>query len=123
MARWPKLAVVPASHRWLAAALATLALGVAGCSSFDAALGKQEAVVRFQPQTSRAAMMRVRAACSHVPSAKPEAVPTHLPAVDAGYSIRYLVSNASDADLARLQQCLQRFRSVAGIEFVTPEGS
>jgi hypothetical protein len=115
---------VPASHRWAAAAaLALLAVVTAGCSSFDASLGKREAVVQFQPQTPIAAMLKVRTACSHVPSAKTERLPGHMTAVAAGYEIRYLVTGASDADLARLQQCLGRFKSVAGIEFTSPDGS
>jgi hypothetical protein len=114
------------SRRAAAAAVgaaATVTLAAAGCSAFDAALGKREAVVQFQPQTSAAAMVRVRAACSHVPGARPEALPAHQRALGAFGGIRFLVTGASDADLARLQQCLQRFGSVAGIEFTSPGGS
>lgn len=115
---------MPASCRgFAAAALVLLTVATAGCASFDAALGKQEAVVQFQPQTPIAAMLKVRTACSHVPSAKPERLPEHMTAVAAGYEIRYLVTGASDADLARLQQCLEHFKSVAGIEFTSPDGS
>jgi len=104
------------------AAAAVLPLA-AGCASFDKAFGKQEAVVQFQPQTSVAVMLKVRASCSHVPAAIPERIPPHPPAVQMQDDIRYLVSNASDADLARLQQCLQHFPSVVGIQFSTPDGS
>ena len=38
------------------------------------------------------------------------------------YDVRYQVSNASDADLARLQQCLQKFPSVVGIDISGPAG-
>jgi hypothetical protein len=115
---------VSASHRWLAAAAAALlAAGAAGCASFDAALGKREAVVQFQPQTPNREMLAVRTACSHLPAAKPEALPPHPLAADADYDVRFLVSEASDADLARLQQCLERFPSVVGIEFTSPGGS
>lgn len=114
---------MPVSHRWLAAAaLAVLTVLTAGCASFNAALGKQEAVVQFQPQTTSRAILQVRSACSHVQSAKPEPLPTHMTAVAAGYEVRYLVTGASDANLARLQQCLGRFKSVAGIEFISPDG-
>jgi hypothetical protein len=120
---------VPAFHRPAAASLLTASLLTAallaatGCASFDAAFGKQEAVVQFQPQTSIRAMLTVRTACSHLPSAKPEALPKHLIAVTAGYEIRYLVTGASDADVARLEQCLGRFKSVAGVELTSPDGS
>jgi hypothetical protein len=106
-----------------AAGVAAAALGLAvGCASFDAAFGKQEAVVQFQPQTPVSVMLKVRASCSHVPAAVPERIPAHAPLVDMQDDIRYQVSSASDADLARLQQCLQRFPSVVGIEFSSPDG-
>ncbi len=121
------LAAVPAPRPIAAAAVAAVAAVAlslaAGCASFDAAFGKREAVVQFQPQTPVPVMLKVRAACSHVPSATPEPIPAHALTVDLPYDIRYLVSNASDADLARLQQCLQRFPSVVGIEFSSPSGS
>lgn len=105
-----------------AAALAAVALAAAGCASFDRAFGQQEAVVQFQPQTSNAARLKVRAACSHVPQATPEPLPTsRYAAIEDG--VGYRVDNASDGDLARLQQCLQRFKSVVGIEFNGPDGS
>ena len=107
-----------------AAGVAAAALSLAaGCASFDAAFGKQEAVVQFQPQTPVSVMLKVRASCSHVPAAIPERIPADAPTVDMQYDIRYQVSSASDGDLARLQQCLQRFPSVVGIEFSSPGGS
>jgi hypothetical protein len=33
------------------------------------------------------------------------------------YALTYRTDNASDANLAQLQQCLTRFPSVAGIQF------
>jgi hypothetical protein len=112
----------PAAWAALAAALA-LALAVGGCSSFDAAFGKQEAVVQFRPQTPNSVRLKVRAACSHVPQAKPEPLPTDHLASDMLYDVRYRVDNASDGDLAKLQQCLQKFPSVVGIQFNGAGGS
>jgi hypothetical protein len=112
----------PAAWAALAPVLA-LALAAAGCSSFDAAFGKQEAVVQFQPQTPNSVRLKVRAACSHVPQATPEPLPTDHLASDMLYDVRYRVDNASDGDLAKLQQCLQKFPSVTGIEFNGPGGS
>ena len=37
--------------------------------------------------------------------------------------IRYLVSNATDADVARLEKCLNRFPSVMGVNVETADGS
>jgi hypothetical protein len=112
----------PAAWAALAAA-AALALPVAGCSTFDKTFGKQEAVVQFQPQTPNSVRLKVRAACSHVPQATPEPLPTDHLASDMLNDVRYRVDNASDGDLAKLQQCLQKFPSVAGIEFNGPGGS
>lgn len=114
--------VPPAGAAALAAVLA-LALAGAGCASFDATFGQREAVVQFQPQTTNAVRLKVRAACSHLSHATPEPLPTGQPAAGQSYDVRYRVDKASDGDLARLQQCLQKFRSVAGIEFSGPAGS
>jgi len=80
-------------------------------------------VVQFQRQTSNTVRLKVRAACSHVPNAVPEPLPTDHLASDVLNDVRYQVNNASDGDLARLQKCLQQFPSVAGIEFNTPGGN
>jgi len=120
------LAAVRAAHpvQILAAALAAAALCVAaaGCASFDRAFGKREAVVQFQPNTPAAEMLRVRAACSHLAAAKPEPIPPHVLKVDLPDDIRYEVSQASDAQIAELTQCLDRFPSVVGIELSSPSG-
>jgi hypothetical protein len=115
--RWPP--ALPAAGIMLAA----LAPAVAGCASFDRAFGKQEAVVQFQSQTPNSVRLKVRAACSHVPQAIPEPLPTDHLAADVMYDVRYRVDHASDGDLAKLQQCLQRFPSVVGIEFSGPGDS
>ena len=56
-------------------------------------------------------------------AAVPERIPPHPLAVYMQDDIRYLVSNASDADVARLEQCLNRFPSVMGVNVETPDGS
>jgi hypothetical protein len=120
----PKLGAVrfirPIACAVAAASVLTLA---AGCSSFDKAFGKQEQVVQFKDNTSPSVMLRVRATCSHIPNAIPERIPPNPPAVQMQDDIRYLTSNASDADLARLEQCLQRFPAVVGMEPSSPDGS
>ena len=103
--------------------LAVLAPAVAGCATFDRTFGKQEAIVQFQSQTPNSVRLKVRAACSHVPQAVPEPLPTDHLASDLASDVRYRVNHASDGDLAKLQQCLQRFPSVVGIEFNGPAGS
>jgi hypothetical protein len=94
----------------------------AGCSQFNKALGQQEEVVIFQSNTPDSVRLQVRAACSHVPHAVAEPLPTDHKVSDQLYNVRYQVGSASTAELARLQQCLSRFRSVAGLETNTPGG-
>jgi hypothetical protein len=101
---------------------ALLALATGGCAAFDATFGQQEAVVQFKAGTSEATRLQVRAACSRLPQARPEPLPTDHLASDRLYDVRYQVGSASDAQLARLQQCLQKFPSVVGIDFSTPGG-
>jgi len=104
------------------AAAVALCLAMAGCASFNRAFGKREAVVQFQPNTPAAEMLKVRAACSHLPAAKPEPIPRHVLKIDLPDDIRYEVNQASDAQIARLTQCLDQFPSVAGIELSSPSG-
>jgi hypothetical protein len=99
-----------------AAGLAVLLLaGASGCASFDKAFGQREEVVQFKEQTPNATRLAIRQACSHIPMATPEPLPRHASLAGMPYDIRYRVDNASDADLARLQQCLQKFPSVVGL--------
>jgi hypothetical protein len=107
----------------VAAVLAgALGLIASGCAQFNQALGQQEEVVIFQPNTPDSVKLKVRAACSHVPGAVPEPLPTDHKVSDQVYNVRYQVGQASTADLARLQQCLTRFPSVTGLETNTPGG-
>jgi hypothetical protein len=104
---------------WLlrAAAAMGLALALAGCARFDAALGQQWAVVNFKSNTTVATLLKVRSACSHVPNVHAEQLPKVRSVENMVYALRYRTDNASDANLAALQECLQRFPSVAGIDF------
>ncbi len=95
---------------------------VTGCAKFDAALGRQEAVVQFKNGTPDSTRLHVRAACSHIPQATPEALPTDHRASDLLYNVRYRVDNASNAQIAELEQCLQKYPSVLGIDIQTAGG-
>jgi len=96
---------------------------IAGCAGFDKAFGQREAIVTFQQGTSQAARIAVRAACSHVPHAIPEPVPTDNKLSDYLNDVRYRIDNASDADLAQLENCLSKFPSVRGVETPQDEDS
>jgi hypothetical protein len=119
-----KLAAVPESSRAIARVLAAagvvvLAVALTGCAKFDAALGQQWATVNFNSNTPVATILKVRTACSHIPNVRAESLPPkkERSAADMMYAVTYRTDNASDANLAQLQKCLQRFKSVAGIDF------
>jgi hypothetical protein len=94
-----------------------LAAGLAGCAKFDAALGQRWATVSFKADTPAATLLQVRAACSHVPNVHAEALPRKQTQASLMNSLTYRTDHASDANLAQLQECLQRFPSVQGINF------
>jgi hypothetical protein len=100
-----------------------LTAAVGGCAKFDATFGKQEMVVNFKSGTTTATRLKVRAACSHIPEARPEALPTDHLASDNLYDVIYRVDNASNAQLARLESCLQKYPSVSGVDLQTPGDS
>jgi hypothetical protein len=99
---------------------AGLAGGLAGCAKFDSALGQQWVTVDFQANTSIATMLKVRTACSHIPNVVPEALPKDRTQVTMNGAVTFQTNNATDANLAQLQLCLQKFPSVAGMD---PEDS
>ena len=98
----------------LAVAAATASL--AGCSQMDQALDKQWMTVDFSPSTSSATALHVRAACSHVPNTPPLPLPEKSNALDVMYGIEYNTTNSSPANLAQLQICLGKFKSVLGVD-------
>lgn len=86
-----------------------------GCAKMDAALARQWIVVDFSPGTSAATALHVREACSHVQNAPPMALPANRSAVTTIYGIRFDTTNASPANVAELQTCLQKFPAVQGV--------
>jgi hypothetical protein len=89
------------------------------------ALSQQWIVVNFAPNTTLATVMHVRAECSHVQNAPPLPLPTKHSTLDIMYGVRFDTTNASPANVAELQTCLQKFSSVQGLnpEDVGDEGS
>ncbi|MFY9890212.1 MAG: hypothetical protein WAK71_17985 [Streptosporangiaceae bacterium] len=108
----------------LAAGMIAL-VGVSGCAKMDAAMDKQWMVVDFNPGTTVATALQVRAACSHVQDTPPMALPPKRSVINIMYGVRYDTTNSSPANLAQLQTCLQKFPSVQGVdpEDVGDEGS
>jgi hypothetical protein len=95
-------------------------LAVAGCAQMDKALGQQYLVVQFAPNTTLATARHVTAACSRVPNVRLQPVKPTTAQVNVAYSATYNTTDASAANLARLQVCLARFRSVLGVTATEP---
>jgi hypothetical protein len=98
------------------AASALCLLGVTGCSQFDKALGQQQALVSFNPGASNAVRLQVRAACGKLPNVHPTPIAKSVPLSDALSEVVFQINNADATDIARLQECLQKYPAVAGID-------
>ena len=96
-----------------AAAVALAAL--AGCSQFDAALGQRQAVVSFRPGTPLSQRLTVRSTCAKVPAVKAQPLPSDLNSPYALQQVTYRIDHATNADIARLQTCLDKFPAVVGV--------
>jgi hypothetical protein len=104
--------------RPLAAALAVAAAAtaLAGCAKFDAALGQQQAIVSFRDGTPLAQKLTVRTSCAKAPDVVAAPLPPNLNSSPyALEQVTYQIDKASDADVARLQECLTKFPSVVGV--------
>jgi hypothetical protein len=102
--------VIPAVAVGMAASLS-----LTGCSQFNKALGQQQALISFKDGTPVSVRMQVRAACAKPPNVSPVPLPSGVPLSSALAQVVYQVNNASNADKARLQECLSKFPSVQGM--------
>ncbi len=100
-------------------------LALSGCAKMNAALSKQTAVVSFSSSTTVATELKVRTACSGIPNVRPTALPTHRTALNMLNAVQYDITHASDANIAELDTCLTKYKSVQGINFqnVADDGS
>ena len=101
----------------LAAAAGAIALvGLTGCAKMDASLDKQWMTVDFYPGTSVATALKVRAACSHMQNTPAMALPAKRSVINMMYGVSYNTTNSSPANEAQLEGCLQKFKSVQGVD-------
>lgn len=94
------------------AAVVTLTFGIAGCAQFDAAFGKQWVEVTFAPNTSVATAKHITSVCSHIPNLKLEG-PVRQTTAQKGVvgSVNFNATQATDAQLTLLEECLGKFPS------------
>jgi hypothetical protein len=123
--RVPLLSSRRAVFRALSCGLLVVLAGAlaAGCGGFDKAFGQREAIVIFREGTPASVRLAVRAACSGVPQAKPEPLPSDGKLSDYLNDVRFRIDNASDAQVAQLENCLNRFSSVKGVEMPQDQNS
>ena len=109
--------VVSAGRRRLAGPSLTLltAVALAGCSQFSQALGQREAVVSFRPGTPVSQRLTVRSTCAKVHAVTAPPLPSDLSSPYALHQLIFRIDHASDADVARLETCLDGFPGVAGV--------
>ncbi len=88
---------------------------LAGCAKMDQALDKQWMQVDFGPHTSMTTALQVRSACSHVANTPPLPLPAKRNTLNVMYGIEFDTTNSSPANLAELQTCLAKFKSVLGV--------
>jgi len=100
----------------VALAVSAVAPALAGCAKFDAALGQQQAIVSFRDGTPLAQKLTVRTACAKAPDVVAAPLPPDLSSSPyALEQVTYQINKASDADVARLEECLTKFPSVLGV--------
>jgi hypothetical protein len=106
-------------HRRLTAAatavVAACVVALAGCSQFDAALGQRQAVVSFRPGTPLPQRLTVRSTCAKVPAVTAQPLPSDLNSPYALQQVTFRIDHATDADIARLETCLDKFPAVVGV--------
>jgi hypothetical protein len=99
----------------LVAALALVPL-LAGCASYQR-LASQEVVVHFAADAPQSDHAAARAHCSGYAGTTPEPAPSATKIVSVRvYDVRFVVTDASDAQLASLLNCLRKQPGVVGVD-------
>lgn len=80
----------------------------------DSSLSRQWVDVQLAPNTTVATARQVTTGCAHVPGVQAVPAKATSPGQPVG-SVRFYTTRATDADMARLQACLQRFPAVQGL--------
>jgi hypothetical protein len=92
-------------------------LGAAGCSQFNKALGQQQASIYFKQSTPVAFKLKVRAACNNLPHVKAVPIASGVPLSSAVDVVTYNTTGAGVADIARLEECVNKFApQVQGVD-------
>jgi len=99
----------------VAGSVVAAVMALAGCAQFDAALGQRQAVVTFTDNATLSQRLAVRSACAKTPNVTPQPLPSNMNTPYALQQVVYQINQASDADVALLEECLSKFHAVVGI--------
>jgi hypothetical protein len=92
-------------------------LSLAGCASFDKALGQQQASIYFQTTTPVSYKLMVRAKCDNLPHVKAAPIAKDVPLSSAVDVVTYNTTGAGVADIARLEECVNKYSpQVQGVD-------
>ncbi len=94
-----------------------LCLGTTGCAQFNKALGQQQALIYFKTSTPVSFKLKVRSACNNLPHVKAAPIATSVPLASAVDVVTYNTTGAGVADIARLEECVNKFApQVEGVD-------
>ena len=96
-------------HLTLGLAAVACGLGLTGCAQFNKALGQQQAMVYFQQSTPVSFKLKVRTACNNLPHVKATPIATSVPLASAVDVVTYNTTGAGVVDIARLEECVNKF--------------
>ena len=95
----------------------TCCLSVTGCAQFNKALGQQQALIYFKTSTPVSFKLKVRSACDNLPHVKAAPIATGVPLSSAVDVVTYNTTGAGVADIARLEECVNKFApQVEGVD-------
>jgi hypothetical protein len=95
----------------------TCLLGVTGCAQFDKSLGQQQATIYFETNVSTAFKLKVRTACNNLPHVQATPIAAGVPLSTAVDVVTYNTTGAGVADIARLEECVNKYSpQVQGVD-------
>jgi hypothetical protein len=92
-------------------------LGLTGCAQFNKALGQQQASIYFETTTPVSYKLMVRAKCDNLPHVKATPIAKGVPLSSAVDVVTYNTTGAGVADIARLEECVNKYApQVQGVD-------
>ena len=92
-------------------------LGMTGCAQFNKALGQQQANIYFKSTATVQFRLKVRAGCNNLPHVKATPIAAGVPLSSAVDVVTYNTTGAGVADIARLEECVNKFApQVQGVD-------